>query len=340
MQNRIIDEDVKAILNELDLSWFSNKKILITGASGMVGFYLFRCFSDLLSTKISPKELWAISKSGIYPDQLPSNKQIKYIKVDLCDDYLTSKLPKFDVIFHAGGYAQPGLFLEDPLSTIKINTASTLALLNLLNKNGKFLFFSSSEVYSGSPNIPYKESDIGTTNTFHERAPYIEGKRCGEAIVDSARKHLNLDAVSVRLSLVYGPGTKKDDRRVLNSIINQSLNLNKINLLDDGSAQRTYCYITDAIKLSIVALLKGTESIYNVGGISEITILDLARKIAYLTQSELFPGENQKSFKSAPVQVKLNLGSIIELIGSHKFVDLDTGLARTIDWSKKIHEQQ
>lgn len=338
MQNRIIDEDVKSIQNKLDLSWFSKKKILITGASGMVGFYLFRCFSDLLSTKISPMELWVVSKSGIYPDQIPKNNQINYVKADLCDEHVTSNLPRFDVIFHAGGYAQPGLFLEDPMSTIKINTTSTLALLNLLNKDGKFLFFSSSEVYSGSPNIPYKESDIGTTNTSHERAPYIEGKRCGEAIVGSARKYLSLDAKSVRLSMVYGPGTKQDDRRVLNSIINQSLKLNKINLLDDGSAQRTYCYITDAIKLSIVALLEGTESIYNVGGISEITILDLARKIAYLTQSKLFPGENQESFKSAPGQVKLNLDSILELIGGHEFVDIDTGLVRTIDWGKKIRE--
>lgn len=337
MQNRIIDEDVKFIQSELNLSWFSNKKILITGASGMVGFYLLRCFADLLSTENSPKELWVISKSGIYPDQIPSNKEINYLKADLCDNNLFLKLPKFDVIFHAGGYAQPGLFLEDPLSTIKINTASTLNLLNLLNKNGKFLFFSSSEVYSGSSKIPYKECDIGTSNTSHERAAYIEGKRCGEAIVDSARKHLNLDAVSVRLSLVYGPGTKKDDRRVLNSIINQSLNFSKINLLDNGNAQRTYCYITDAIKLSIAALLKGTESIYNVGGISEITILDLARKVADLTNSELFPGKNQKSFKSAPAAVKLNLEKIIELIGEHEFVDIDTGLTRTINWSKKLY---
>jgi hypothetical protein len=54
----------------------------------------------------------------------------------------------------------------------------------------------------------------------------------------------------------------------------------------------------------------------------------------------LFPGENQKSFKSAPGRVKLNLERIIELIGSHEFVDIDTGLARTIDWSKKIYEQK
>ena len=66
------------------------------------------------------------------------------------------------------------------------------------------------------------ESDIGTTTPLHPRASYIEGKRGGETICNAYRSQ-GVRAVSARLALAYGPGTRKGDKRAMNSFIEKAL---------------------------------------------------------------------------------------------------------------------
>lgn len=285
-----------------------------------------------LSIDLGIDSIWGISRSGELPRYDQNLKSFKLIKGDLSDYRLLESLPEFDAIIHAGGYAQPTRFMEDPLSTISVNTSSTIELIKKLKDNGKFLYLSSSEVYSGSKNFPHEESDVGQTNTEHPRVAYIEGKKVGETIIAAARSRLSIDATAIRLSLVYGPGTKPADSRVINSIISQALNNRVIKLLDSGTAIRSYCYVSDAIFLSLTAMLNGTESIYNVGGISKVSIKELAEKIAKLTQAKVQCGLDEGMMSGAPINVELNLNKIIKLSRIKKFVDLEVGLPRTIKW--------
>jgi nucleoside-diphosphate-sugar epimerase len=339
MPHNIVEEDVESVLKLVDLSWFKDKKVLITGASGMIGYYLLECLTAAINKGCGPNEIWVVSKTGIFPDKISKDIQIKISNIDLCDGQSINKLPNFDAIFHAGGYAQPVIFLADPLATISVNTTATILLIKKLNPGGKFLYFSSSEIYSGSTATPFREDDIGRTNTNHPRSAYIEGKRCGEAIVNSARKQLGIDATSIRVSLVYGPGTKSKDKRVLCQIIDQAIESQKIRLLDSGNAVRTYCYVSDAVRLAFVAMLRGTESVYNVGGISKISISGLAEMIAEITNSKVTVGESPNLLKGAPDDVKLDLTKILKLANNENFINLRTGLTRTIHWIQSIIEQ-
>lgn len=63
-----------------------------------------------------------------------------------------------------------------------------MELLDRLHAQWKFLYASSSAIYSGLQKDAFTENDVGTTNTLHPRACYIEGKRCGEAIVNAYRE--------------------------------------------------------------------------------------------------------------------------------------------------------
>jgi len=297
-----------------------------------MGYNFLQLFTSKAIADLGIDSIWGISRSGELPRFNQNLKSFKLIKGDLSDYRLLESLPEFDAIIHAGGYAQPARFMEDPLSTISVNSTSTIELIKKLKDNGKFLYLSSSEVYSGSKNFPHEESDIGQTNTEHPRAAYIEGKKVGETIVAAARSKLSIDATAIRLSLVYGPGTKPVDSRVINSIISQALNNRVIKLLDSGTAIRSYCYVSDAIFLSLTAMLHGTESIYNVGGISKVSIKELAEKIAKLTRAKVQYGLDEGMMSGAPINVELNLNKIIKLTGIKKFVDLEVGLPRTIKW--------
>src|SRR3990167_5679045 len=237
----------------------------------------------------------------------------------------------FDYIIHAAGYGQPAKFMSNELATIDVNTTLTIELLKRLRGDGKFLFISTSEIYSGAK-PPYTEDQIGTTSPTHPRACYIESKRCGEAICLAYRR-LGYDVKIARLSLSYG-GAKKGDSRVLNQFIERALTEKKIQLLDRGEAKRTYIYVEDAVKILWDILLKGREPIYNVGGISKTTIAELAHKIGKLTGAEVILGD--KGLDGAPEDVSMDISKIIKEFGEREFIDLDEGLKRTIKWTKDL----
>jgi|SRR3989344_4340045 len=334
---KMIYDDAFKNLNNLDFSKLQNKTILITGATGLIGTYFIASLKNLSDKKNIKTKVIAIAHSEpsqYWKDLLPEGYRI--IKGDISDVDILKKLPKVDYIIHAAGYGQPGRFLENPIKTLNLNTLATYYLLEKLKSKGGFLFMSTSEVYSGSSKIPYHEDDIGTTNTMHKRACYIEGKRCGEAITMSYRDK-GVDVKVARASLIYGPGTKKGDQRVLNSFIVKALN-GKIEMLDSGDARRTYCYITDAIEMLWNILLFGKEAIYNVGGESKITIAGLAKKIGKYINAPIKIPRKDHSLSGAPDDVWLDLNKIKKEFKKNKFISLDQGLLNTIEWQKELYK--
>jgi nucleoside-diphosphate-sugar epimerase len=217
------------------------------------------------------------------------------------DPSFIEQLPESDIIIHCAGYAQPSLFLANPLESISLNTSVLIQLFSKLKNNGVMTNLSSSEVYNGNQNFPQDEHQIGTTTPDHPRAAYIESKRCGEAIINAFRNMNQEKSISLRLSLAYGPGTRRGDKRVLSQFIEKALSEKKIVLRDQGSAIRTYLYIDDAIEQIIGAILWGDESVYNIAGTQQVSILGLAQAIADLTDSTIIlPEEMESNSLAAP----------------------------------------
>lgn len=338
--SKIIIEDSKNIINKINFSSLNNKSILITGSSGLIGSYLLACLYNLQISKKIKFKVSILIHSGLpeFITPLIESLDCSIYQGDITGSNFCKTLPKADYIIHAAGYGQPGKFMENPIKTIQINTTATLDLFEHLNKDGSFLFLSSSEVYSSLSNPPFSESQIGNTNTYHPRAPYIEGKRTGETICNEYRK-LGINAKSARVSLAYGPGTKQHDKRVLNNFIEKALNQGKIEMLDLGEAKRTYCYITDAVELLWNILLFGKDAIYNVGGESRITIAELAKLIAKETGvSVIFP-KNSTDLTGAPEDVYLDLTKVKEEFNKHQFVSLEDGIKTTINWQKNLYNK-
>lgn len=274
------------------------KHVIICGAYGLVGSNMF----------------------GLIPQFIDEPFTVTRIK---CDDFDDMELA--DYVIYAAGYGQPLKFCEDKLRTIEINTSSLVLAFSYLKPDGKFLYISSSEVYSGSK-TPYKEDIMGTTTPQHSRSCYIEGKRCGEAICQAFREQ-GVDVKIARLALAYG-ATKLGDSRVLNQFIEQGLTGN-ITLRDSGSAIRTYCYIQDACELMWKILLNGRDVVYNVGGFSTISIADLAREISQLMNATVTIPKEDKGLHDAPESVCLDMNKTLREFKQF-FTPLDYGLKKTI----------
>ena len=329
-----LKKDIDRVIEKIDFTGLQDKKVLITGASGLVGFYLTQCVKRIQNElNIS---IYLSYKNSI-PEYLKEYYDFPYteIKEDITTIELNSKF--FDVIIHSSGYAQPMKFLNDSLTTIKINTNATINLLDALKPDGKFLFVSTSEVYNGNDSLNITEDQIGTTTPSHSRACYIESKRCGEAICHSYIAS-GYNVKIARLSLAYGPFTKLGDLRVLNSLIDKGLNNGVIELMDDGSAIRTYCYMTDVIEMFWNILLHGKDTTYNVSGFSNSSIKELADSIGVKMNKQVIIPSLSNSLAGSPKIVNISSEKYINEFNKKEFISIDEGLGNVIEWMKHINQ--
>ena len=334
-------KDAEAVSDTIDFSELNDKLIIITGASGLVGHYLLAALKNAFVKGIRFSKLFLVIKSE--PTDcfmnLVSGLPVTLIKGDLTDVQFLDSLPMADYIIHAAGYGQPGKFMIDQVKTLALNTTCTVKTLEKLNPGGKYLFLSTSEIYSGLHNPPFNEDQIGTTNTNHFRACYIEGKRSGEAIVYAFRSK-GVDAKSARLSLAYGPGTRTDDVRVINDFIRKAIVNQEIVLKDAGASMRTYLYVTDAVEIIFKILFQGKEGVYNVGGRSRTSIMELAKSIGIITgiPVDAQPTENAGVI-GAPDDVYLDMNRVEKEFGKTAYVPLQEGLMKTIEWQKYLYNE-
>jgi len=334
----ILIEDAERVISCMDLSSLINKDVMITGANGLIGINFLITFIQIINIVSGINIIPVIhSDPSFLPKSYFKNKKVHFIKGDLTDERFCEKLPTADIIIHAAGSGEPNKFVSDPLSSLKINTVSTFRLFEKLKKNGIFLFISSSDVYNGLTSKKYSENQIGTNNTDHPRACYIEGKRTGEAICNIYRQQ-GFNAFSVRLSLTYGPGMKMGDQRVLPSFIQKGLK-GTIELLDSGNAIRTFCYISDAIEMMLHIIINGKEGLYNVAGITSCRISELAYLIGNICNVPVIIPKTEAGIVGAPENVLIDISRITEEYNKKEFIGLEEGLQRTINWYKAIDKR-
>jgi UDP-glucuronate decarboxylase len=325
----LIMPDAYTVNSGVDFSSLDGARIVITGATGLLGthFLASLCLAkEILNLKVEV--------SGICHSK-PSDYTVAI--ADRGGFSLENNMPCYqsDVIIHAAGYAQPSVFLANPAETIRLNTELTRNLLNTLRRDGRFLFVSSSEVYSGLIGF-VDESQIGRTNPYHPRSCYIEGKRCGEAICN-AYYQTGVKARSARLSLAYGPGTRNGDKRAMSQFIEQALTTGVIRMNYSGRERRTFCYIRDAVETLWQICLNGTQQVYNVGSPVTASMYDVVQIIAKLTNSKLINYKETEELPGSPDGFEMNLHLAEQEFDKHYYVNLEQGLRKTIQWQESFH---
>ena len=338
MKNDVIVRDAAEICARVDLEELNGKTILVTGASGLLGTYFLATLAQLKESGMHLKVIAQVrSEPAPHTAELIKLGCFKLAQLDLTDYQECSSLPEADVVIHSAGYGQPAVFMANPAATIQVNTTATAMLLQKLRPGGSFLFLSSSEIYSGLRKSLVNEADIGTTTPLHPRSSYIEGKRCGEAICQAYRNK-GVRAVSARLALAYGPGTRKNDTRALNSFIEKALCHKRIELMDAGKAIRTYCYVSDAVELMWQAALHGTQPVYNVGGHSTVTIGELATLVGQIVGVPVSVPTQSAEVAGAPEEVRLDLSRPETEFQKTNYVSLEDGLHATIEWQQHLYK--
>jgi dTDP-glucose 4,6-dehydratase/UDP-glucuronate decarboxylase len=146
----------------------------------------------------------------------------------------------------------------------------------------------------------------------------------------------------VRPFNVYGPGLRIDDKRVIPDFFNDALHHKKISLLSNGRPTRSFCYIADAIKGFMLALLSDHNGeAFNIGSDeAEISMLDLAKRIGKLVGGvdiEYKQSDDDQYLIDNPQRRCPDLNKARKLLGYEPRVKLEDGLGRIKDWYEEVY---
>lgn len=335
--SKILSRDASYLARKHSISFKSGSRILVTGASGLIGINLLAFFlSEELSEKSIELHICVNSDtSRAFLEAVFPKVALNFTKIDLIG--LESQIisERYDYIFHLATYGQPGKFLSEKQETMRLNSIGLIRLFDYLSPEGIFFNASTSEVYSGNSNLPHKESEIGTTTTVHARASYIEAKRFGETYCYLKAKS-GSKAYSGRISLAFGPGFRKGDQRVLNEFIFSGLQSGFINMLDDGASIRVYCYIRDALDMILALIHTDHFEPINVSGVEKVSIIELANKIGKSCKAQVFPGSPLDNQTGAPLIVSSSSELSSRILNKKSYVSIDEGIERSVEWGRYI----
>lgn len=279
--NRVLEDDLKTIIAE-DLSWekLKNKTVMITGASGMVGSYMLYVLLMLNDEKHYGIKVDAVMRNvNKLPEEVRNREDVNVVVADVTKDI--PDVGDIDYIIHAASPASPLIMQNQPVETIAANTIGTFKTLELAKeKNAEgYLFISSREIY-GQPDEGqefFYENTYGFVDQLNPRSCYSEGKKAAETMCVCFHEEYGLNTKIARLAHTYGPGMSIYDGRVQADFLKNVYHNEDIVLKSEGTAVRTYTYITDAIAGMYRILLDSEDIVYNIGNeAGKVSIRDLA----------------------------------------------------------------
>ena len=307
-------------------------KILVTGGAGFIGSNLCHFLLEKNNHVICLDNFYSSSQKNI--SDLLDHDNFTLIQGDIVNfDY--SQLPWIpDQIYHLACPASPKAYQKDPIYTAKICFIGTLRILEYItqsNKNIRFLFTSTSEIYGDPLEHPQKESYRGNTNTTGIRSNYDEGKRIAETLICDFYRTYNIDYRIVRIFNTFGPQMAPDDGRVISNFICQALSNHNLTVYGNGSQTRSCCYVTDMIN-GLYNLMNQTNILgpVNIGNPDERTVLELAKTVL-----KLIPESKSKiSYMPLPKDDPMKRCPDITLAKNFwkPEIDLNTGLKLTIKY--------
>ena len=353
----IVAEDLDAIVGDLsdEFERLAGKRVLLTGGAGFLGYYLVQAVLRANRQPATSRSRLTVFDNYVrgvpaWLEELAGNEQLTLVEHDIRTP-LPPDMADFEFIVHAAWIASPIYYRKHPIETMDANVNGLRSLLDCRCGQAErghpvegFLFFSSSEIY-GDPtpeHIPTPETYRGNVSCTGPRACYDESKRYGETLcVNFAQQH-GVPVEVARPFNNYGPGLKITDRRVMPDFARDIFDGRDIVMLSDGSATRTFCYVSDAVD----RLLQGARprprgEAYNIGVESpEMSMAELAERLADARPRPLrlrgrassATSEEREYLVDNPTRRCPIIAKAREHLGYDPQVWLDEGLRRSMIW--------
>lgn len=193
--------------------------------------------------------------------------------------------------------------------------------------------------------VPFREEELWNGYPEETNAPYGLAKKMLSVQSQAYRDQYGFNSIFLLPVNLYGPGDNFDpaSSHVIPALVRKFVEAGErgeqqVVVWGDGTATREFLYVTDAAD----AVLRATERYdgaapVNIGAGFEISIKDLASKIAALTG---FTGELRWDTTKPNGQPRrcLDVSRAEKLFGFRATTSFDAGLKTTVEWYLQAHQ--
>jgi UDP-glucose 4-epimerase len=263
-------------------------RFLVTGGAGFIGSHL--C-DHLLEAGHEVNVLDDLSTGSVENlAHLEIHDGFHYTVGSVADgDVLDALVAQSDVVVHLAAAVGVRLVVESPVRAIETNVHCTEVVLAHAERHGKpVLVASTSEVYGKSSALPFREDgDLQMGSTDKSRWAYACSKAIDEFLAMAYWRERGLPVIVVRLFNTVGPRQTGSYGMVVPTLVSQALAGQPLSVYGDGRQTRCFCHVSDVVGAltGLIGEERAYGKVFNVGATTEISILDLARRIIVLTGS-------------------------------------------------------
>jgi UDP-glucuronate 4-epimerase len=314
-------------------------RILVTGAAGFIGSHLAERLvarGDEVVGLDNFDAFYARADKERNLSALRSSPRFSLVEGDLRvpEDLARAFAARPDAVVHLAALAGVRPSLADPARYADVNVTGTVRLTEAARAAGvrRFVFASSSSVYGGDSEPPFKETDL----CLRPLSPYASTKRAGELGLWTAHHLYELDVTCLRFFTVYGPRQRPD--LAIHKFARLILAGRPIQLFGDGSTSRDYTWIDDIIDGVVAAVDEQGQGapayrIYNLGGSRTTTLLRLVDLLSdALGKKPIVEWQPEQ-----PGDMKRTHADVTHVgrsLGYSPRVGIEEGIARFAEWVK------
>jgi CDP-glucose 4,6-dehydratase len=318
--------------------WASHR-VLVTGATGMVGSWLTRELVDLgahvvvLIRDADPQS--ELLRSGTVSRTTVVNGRLEaYADVERAVNE-----HDVDTIFHLGAQTIVGTAHRSPMQTLEANVQGTWNVLEAARVHAQLvrrvLVASSDKAYGTQPVLPYTE-DMPLAGT----APYEVSKSCTDLISTSYHQTYGVPLAIARCGNIYGGGDLNWSR-IVPGTIRSLLRGEQPILRSDGSFLRDYLHVDDVVDAYLV-LGEQLDAdgvaghAFNFSDESPMSVLDIYRAVC---DAAGFGGTEPRILNQAVGEIKdqyLSSERARAKLGWNAKLGLEGGLRKTVEWYRAL----
>ena len=252
------------------------KKILVTGGAGFIGFHLCSRLSGLTSDLTIYDNLSSGKKENV-----KDVANAKFVKGDILDLKRLLSLEEADLIYNLAAQVVVPYSMENPLIDFETNAKGTLQVLEKARKDDAKLVFASSAAVYGNPTVFPTPEEYG----FHPFSCYGLSKVVGEEYCSMYQSQYGLDITVLRFANVYGLRCHGVIHDFLDKL---AKNPGKLEIIGTGLQSRDFVHVSDVVDALVTVGSEDSANgkTYNIGYGTTTTIIDLAKMMLKILNLE------------------------------------------------------
>ena len=325
---------VESITASLNSSFWRDRPVFVTGATGLVGGWLVKSLLAAGAEVVCLVRDWVpgceLVRSGDWD-------QVKVVRGDVADQAMLERALgeyEIDTVIHLAAQTIVGIANRNPVSTFEANIQGTWCLLEACRRSPKvkqIVIASSDKAYGDQDILPYDE-----TTPLQGQHPYDVSKSCADLISYTYAKSYDLPVTITRCGNFYGGGDLNWNR-IVPGTIRSVLRGQAPVIRSDGSFVRDYFYVEDGAAAYLLLAEKMAENpslrgeAFNFSNELQVTVLELTEKILAVMGSNLKPDVRNEASNEIKHQY-LSAAKARRMLDWEPLYSLDGALEKTIAW--------